>query len=598
MAVTVAAYGNTLSINTCQNSGDWTGETPVLTTDFYKEGTGCMGFTVRGGGANDVTISGTWNLSGKHLRLWWMSVAIKELDPVASNGLQIILGDATNTAYYTVGGGDTYPGGWWNLVLDCDRTPTSGTAPTLTAVTTIGVRMNHTGTAKNAQNTWIDMIHCCDGLSVYGDDAGGYFDFDNIFSADDSTTNGWGVIRKISGVFYLTGMLRFGDSAGTNSTKFQAKSQVVVFEDRPVDSALYDFDIEDNGTGTTEFILGDKVGGKGVQGCVVRVEDSSQTGVFTIDAKTDTDVDNFKLYGSSFYGAGDMWFSKSATSAEVLGCSFEACGQIDPFTCDVRDSFFINTSHADAAVLWNESIDIVGCAFIANTAGAGIEMPSAVGTPYAYDNLTFSGNTYDVYNSSGSAISINKNNGSDPTSSEGAAVTFLGVSVDTVITVKDVTDFSLIENARVLLEASAGSGDLYYNQAVTSVSRSGTTVTVNHSGHNLGTNDWIHVKGCTENEYNIVAQVTYVDANNYTYQIGTTPSSPATGSPTVTGVIFNSLTNASGVVSDTRSWANDQPVSGRARRSTSSPLYKNQPIVETIDKDTGLAVTVYVIPDE
>ena len=130
------------------------------------------------------------------------------------------------------------------------------------------------------------------------------------------------------------------------------------------------------------------------------------------------------------------------------------------------------------------------------------------------------------------------------------------------------------------------------------ITRSGATATVNHSSHNLSTGDWIRVSGCTQDEYNISAQVTYVDANNYSYTVSGTPASPATGSPVVTGVIFNSLTNASGQVTDTRSWTVNQAVTGRARRSTTTPLYKNQPISETIDKDSGLAVNVLLIPDE
>jgi len=602
MAVTISAKNYTL-INAMDDENDWNGMNPGDVTDFYKEGTECVGFELWGSGNNDTYYdhpTGSWDFSGvTHIRWWMMTTVLNELNTDANGGIQLYMSDGTNTGYWYVSGSTTYPGGWWNPVVDVSAGVDSGTKPTMSAVTRIGFRFNLTSSAKKVQSLWIDHVQACDGLIAYGDDGGGYFDFEDIYSVDnDPTSGGWGVIRKIAGVFFLTGLIEFGDSSGTNGCKFQAKSQKVIFENRPVNADLYAFDVVDNGTGTTEFILGDKSGTQGIQGCLVTVEDQTQTAKFDLDGKTDTDVDNFKLYASTFFGADAIAFAGDATNVEVIGCSFERCAQVDPQDCATSGCFFINTSDADAALLWNESIDISDCYFIANTTGAGIEHPSAVGTPYAYDNLRFSGNTYDVLNSSGSAISINKNNGSDPTSYEGSLVTFLGVSVYTIITVKDVTDFSNIENARVLLEASNGSGDLYYEQAVTQITRSGTTATVNHSGHNLSTNDWIHVKGCNQSEYNIVAQVTYVDANNYSYQVSGTPASPATGSPTVTGVIFNTLTNASGQVSDQRSWTVNQAVTGRARRSTTSPLYKNQPIVETIDKDSGLSVTVYLIRDE
>ena len=599
MAVTVAPYGNTLSVNTCENASDWTGEVPADVTDFYKEGTQCVGFTVRDASQADITITGTWSLSGKHLRMWFMTTAVKELDIEANDGLQVILGDGTNTGYYTVLGGDTYPGGWYNIVLDCDRTPDGGSQPTLTAITTIGLRFNTVASAKNTQNTWVDMIHCCDGLSVYGDDGGGYFDFDNIYLADTDDTNGWGVIRKISGVYYVNGMLRFGDSAGTNSCKFQAKSQVVVFEDRPVDSALYDFDIVDNGTGITEFILGDISGTKGIQGCVIRVQTSGQTPVFTLDAKTDTDVDNFKMYATSFFGGGAFAFSKSSTWAEVRGCSFEECGQIDPFTCDVRDSFFINTTDVDSALLWNESIDISDSYFIANTTGAGIEMPSAVGTPYTYDALFFSGNTYDVLNSSGSAISVSKTNGSDPTSYEGSLVTFIGASVTVFVKVVDA-DGTEMENARVYLQALDNSGPFPFEETVTSITNVGTTATVAHTGHGMQNNDYVNIdlsgSGSEQSHYQNdgVFQITYIDVDSYSYTMPSAPGSSPTGTIKATFVALTGLTDINGDKSTTRVYPSDQPVTGWARIT---PQYKTAKLFGTVDDVLGYSATGVLADD-
>lgn len=60
------------------------------------------------------------------------------------------------------------------------------------------------------------------------------------------------------------------------------------------------------------------------------------------------------------------------------------------------------------------------------------------------------------------------------------------------------------------------------------------------------------------------------------------------------------LTNASGIVTDTRSLASNQPVTGRVRRATPAygTLYKTSPITGTIDSASGLTVTVQMIKDE
>lgn len=602
MAVTVAGknYTQISSCDTVSSGGSWGGSgTPDAANK--KEGVASLSDILKSSGNNDwiFTPTSSVDMSGtKHLRIWCIFTHGGLVETEANHGIQLMISDGVNTGYYTVGGRDTYPGGWYNFCVDVSRAVDNGTKPTsMNAITTVGIRLVLTGGGKNADNTWVDNLCLCDGLTAYGDDGGGYFDFDDVFSADD-TSLGIGIIRKIGGQYFLTGSLEFGDSAGVNGCKFQAKSQLAIFEDRPLNSNLYNITIVDNGTGTTEFILGDKSGTAGIQGCTIRVEDSAQAAKFDIDGSTDTDVDNFKLYASVFYGADTITFPGAAANVEIIGCSFELCGQVDPDDAVTTDCFFINTSDVDAALLWNENINISGCSFIANTTGAGIEMPSAAGTPYAYNALSFSGNTYDVLNSSGSAISINKNNGSDPTTSEGSAVTFLGVSVTTQITVKNVTDNSVIQNARVTLEAADGSGPLNFEESVTSITRVTTTATVTHAAHGLSTNDWVHITGAVQEEYNITAQITVTGVDTYTYQVTGSPTTPATGTIVSTEAIFNHLTNASGIVTDQRTFATNQNVVGRARKSTTTPLYKTQPITEEIDKDNGLTLNVLLIPDE
>lgn len=71
------------------------------------------------------------------------------------------------------------------------------------------------------------------------------------------------------------------------------------------------------------------------------------------------------------------------------------------------------------------------------------------------------------------------------------------------------------------------------------------------------------------------------------------------GGPLTAGtVIFNDLTDINGEVSDIRSLASAQPVSGWIRKGTSAPYYKTSQITATIDNSTGLDLTVLMIPDE
>lgn len=666
MAVTVTTSGYT-QINLMENYADWTGYVPADVTDFYKQGTQCVGFTMDDSGNNDTYDSGSWDLSASpcHVRFWFMTSSLNELNTDANGGIQVYLSDGSNTGYWYAGGSTTYPGGWFPVVVDVSQGVDSGTKPTnMNSITTFGIRINLTSTPKKTQNVWIDHICALEGLICYGDDSGGYFDFSHIKSAVDNTSNGWPIMRSASGIYFFCGGLIVGDASGSNGCKFQATSQRVIFEDRPVSTDAYAIEVVDNGTGTTEFILGDKSGTAAIQGCLLSVEDTSQAAKFTIDANTDTDVDNFKMYASTFYGAGTIKFANGAVNTEVLSCSFEQCAQVEPDDCDTEGCFFINTADADAALLWNDSISITDCGFFANTTGAGIEMPSAAGSPYDYDALMFSGNTYDVLNSSGSAISISKSSGSNPTNYEGSAVTFTTAAVTVSATITDA-DGTEIENALVYLQADAKSsgtattdttdklvdsnatfqtdgvaiGDTAFNQddgtaalvtAVDSetslsldsdnfpdgnedyrvggplpdqdpvtISNSGTTATVTHTGHGMLNNDYVYIEGGDIVANEGVFQITYISANSYSYTMASSPGSSPTGTITSTFVGLFGLTNSSGVKSATaRVYSSDQLLTGWARKSTSSPYYKEAPLRGTVSSSAGLSATGVLTSDE
>lgn len=62
-----------------------------------------------------------------------------------------------------------------------------------------------------------------------------------------------------------------------------------------------------------------------------------------------------------------------------------------------------------------------------------------------------------------------------------------------------------------------------------SVTRSGSTVTVNVAKHGYAVGDWVSIRGATQTEYNGMFQIVTAGTNSYTYSIVGTPASPATG---------------------------------------------------------------------
>lgn len=71
-----------------------------------------------------------------------------------------------------------------------------------------------------------------------------------------------------------------------------------------------------------------------------------------------------------------------------------------------------------------------------------------------------------------------------------------------------------------------------------------------------------------------------------------------TGGPAVFGtVIANQVTDANGNISVTYPYVGSQPITGRVRKSTASPLYKTSPLSGTISS-TGYSGTVFMVKDE
>jgi hypothetical protein len=171
----------------------------------------------------------------------------------------------------------------------------------------------------------------------------------------------------------------------------------------------------------------------------------------------------------------------------------------------------------------------------------------------------------------------------------GATVTVVN-AVTVKITAKDADDASNIENARVLLYASSG--------ATVTITRSGSTASVAHTAHGRSNGQKVAIAGAAQGEYNGVKTISNVSTDAYDFTVSGAPTTPATGTITSYRVVLDGLTNASGIIQDTGfPYTSDLAVTGRARRGTSSPLYRTAVISGTITT-AGLDNTVFMVGDE
>lgn len=313
----------------------------------------------------------------------------------------------------------------------------------------------------------------------------------------------------------------------------------------------------------------------------------------------------YDFSGLQVIGAGDVVLRDITAPSQFTyeEMTFALCGLIAQNSAYLSNCT-LNKPSGAVGLLSNNPDRFANCSFISDGTGHAVEI-SAAGTYNSTAN-TFTGyagtdgstGNEAVYNNSGGAVTLNIIGGTTPTirNGAGASTTLVINPVVTTITVKDINTGVAIESARVLILASDNTGPMPFNETVT-ITRSGATATVVHTAHGLVSGKKVMIKGAVQQDYNGVYVLTVVDANSYTYTVANAPATPATGTIKATGVVIDGVTDVSGVVSDTRSHAANQPITGRVRRATTGTLYKTSPISGVINSLTGFSTTVQMIPD-
>jgi hypothetical protein len=318
--------------------------------------------------------------------------------------------------------------------------------------------------------------------------------------------------------------------------------------------------------------------------------------------------------GCQFFDMGA--FSFGGTGTELLNSIWNGCGQITVNGGKINGSKIsdanIDGSTSDlGAVDWDLATDPDG--YLDNleiTKGSNtyhaINFGSSIPSTMTIRGLVASGfnaanNNYDstfYFEDTSGTFTLNcvGCSGNMTYKSAGCTVNIVSDPVTVKVTVKTAGG-TVIENARVLVKASDGAGPFPFEESVT-IANSGTTATVSHTGHGMATNDYVVIEGASLQANNGVFQITVNSVDEYEYTMASSPGSSPTGTITSTFVALYGLTSALGVVSTSRVYSTDQNVTGWARKSSATPLYKTGTISDTIDSTDGLNYTAVMILDE
>lgn len=344
----------------------------VLSTDFFRQGTGSVSYRVQANWEAGIlydyyTANANTALdmttTGRHLYLWFNHLNVAFLNTDANNGIYVIAtsdagttGTPTNYSRWVIGGGPgstvalTYPGGWTLVVLDMNKTPTNnvGSGATISSIRRLGIGVTSiTGTVKT-ENLYLDAMWYGQANYRVTGDGTLVADWNDLIAHSVSAENG--LLTDIGGVVFTSCGLQIGNGAQTATTTFDdATGRLFVFKryiyrssgGSVVDAVDYANLYSVTGAGAASFrtsiTIGDVVGTgdarQGVLGGGFRSEDITNI-TWDMDFQTDkADLSLVSLSGLDIIGAkGGALFDNNAggTECTLISVSFNNCGEVDP----------------------------------------------------------------------------------------------------------------------------------------------------------------------------------------------------------------------------------------------------------------------------
>jgi len=543
-------------------------------------------------------------------RLWYCKIYVA--DSFALNttwGVEVSMGsaDTSNFHQYNIAGSGAnrapylkYPAQGGYIITCIDPTidawaevADSGGATDQTAITWYALGAQFAAGNAKSENVAMDAIDYGTGLTVVGGDGATadatYVDF-VTFDQDDIDKR-YGAAVGSGDKVTLRGIFTIGTATATG---FTDTTSVVTFPDGYHSAGLFGVNVDLQNAST------------------IVVDDAlliSEGVITTSDTRADYIVSGTS---GSYNSAATIRNFRNITYTSVCdidGANIE-CQLLTQASANISNTTIRTNALTSIACLqdptFGTTTDLHDCTFVQTGAGHAIEITTA-GT-YDFENLFFSGYGADTTDSaaidvtaSTGTVTINVNGGDSPTYKTAGATVNVVAGAVTVQAKAVLKAGTAVGSARVFLKASDGTGPFPFEETVTSITRSTTTATVTHTAHGMATNDKIYLEGITDKTEDnwTVKQITVTGANTYTYTTTDSGSTSYTGTIKSTFVALNGLTNATtGILSLSRVYPSNQPVTGWTRKSTSSPYLQEGVLVGEVDSSTGFSGTAVMLSDE
>lgn len=433
--VTLAAADST-TVPPLTNNG-WT-TNPAIIDDYRIEGTNALYARA----SNTTAWTGfqvpiqNFTTNDNHIFVWMNNIAPVSTDTKANGGLGVWLssgnttfvltgttpqnGDAASRNWFLDGSNTDNTAGFKCYVVD-PRSPGTfdlGT-PDLTDVRLIGVRNKTINAIQNGRYSLVwDTLRVGTGVTITSGSTVDPITFEDIFQSGSRTTGtvadpagivsgAWGILTSVGGTYYGAAKLRFGSTTQTIDTVFKDTNKTLVWRNFPVSSSFYEIALTGSSTNTTTVQFGELVNTVPANGCVITAPSGA---VWNLTVGASPSASALLAYASQF---SQMRRGILATSGSVIeNCTFNQCGTLIVSSSTLIEGSGFNNNiitygSSSLRVTSASFMDTINtCEFVGNYVAVELTSPGT----HSFTDLAFSGNTYDVWNSSGGAILINANN--------------------------------------------------------------------------------------------------------------------------------------------------------------------------------------------
>lgn len=262
--------------------------TPVADTDMWVQGTACVAGRVSALIAWAVAPNYTAGVdltTGPHIFIWAKCITWPSAATRVSGGLRIgVTSDTTPTlttnnisngkTWYVDGSDFGSTEGWTCYVVDPLSQPdiVNGTY----AITTshcFGTGFDITGTVGagsfKPHNCAVDLVKFGTGLTINNGTSSAPVGFIDIYTADSNSSNAYGVLTSVNGVYFGAGKMNFGTTGQSAVTYFQDEGQILIYQPFLVSNSFYEIKLAGAASFNTTFQLGKYVNSVVSGGCTV-----------------------------------------------------------------------------------------------------------------------------------------------------------------------------------------------------------------------------------------------------------------------------------------------------------------------------------------